>query len=374
MCIHKELKTIQKTLLGTEENDLTKGTTSEINVFSILGIDYKEVLMCRMLGAILDPRSSMNDGEEERTRNVKLFLEKVLEIEDPCEKTQVILEDRTDYNRRCDILITTAKGCYPIEVKIYAKDQEHQLFDYYIQYFKDIGNTKKIYYLTPSGKDPSENSIGRDGRYLKVGQFCSLGFDRLRNWLQEIQCNYRDGGPKKYLINQYAESINNLLVGNEMDKMIEETKIDDWKSCEVSYAITHILAMDHDQLWRRVVCSYLRNTLEYPEDKYDLVDSNELIGTDEEETDLRVFFVLKRKNPEQQIIKICVQDNLYIYACCEINEQGWRENRWKHVAPDGVKTPYYLKKKGIENCHNYKMKKIDICSAIEDVEKQMAKR
>lgn len=69
-------------------------------------------------------------------------------------------EHPTNENRRIDIFITLNENtCIIIENKIYAQDQEAQLYDYYSyaekEEFKDI----YTFYLTLDGKDPSEASL-----------------------------------------------------------------------------------------------------------------------------------------------------------------------------------------------------------------------
>ena len=119
------------------------------NIFQILGIEAKEVLICRFLGFLLNLPSQDN-------RSLKLFLSDVLgvPIQSSMANARVSLEEVIDNNRRVDLVIENGDNIYPIEVKIWAGDQETQLADYYEYYFKG-NNDQKIYYLTPTGWEPS---------------------------------------------------------------------------------------------------------------------------------------------------------------------------------------------------------------------------
>ena len=134
--------------------------TDSFNVFKVLGIEYREIYICRLLGAILDPDGAHGLHAEP----LKLFLRQLGwadEIpEDDLNGAYVGLEDSTDNNRRVDILIRIGSYIIPIEVKIWSDDREAQLNDYYHHYFRnDFGH--QIYYLTPDGKKPSDSSRGK---------------------------------------------------------------------------------------------------------------------------------------------------------------------------------------------------------------------
>ena len=69
--------------------------------------------------------------------------------------TVVTKEYVTDHDRRIDIVIRNADYFIPVEVKIYAGEQQGQCFDYF-KYAKNA----PIVYLTPFGTPP-RNTAGK---------------------------------------------------------------------------------------------------------------------------------------------------------------------------------------------------------------------
>ncbi len=98
------------------------------------------------------------------------------------QNSDVVLEDRTDDNRRVDIAVYTDDEIFPIEVKIWAEDQKSQLSDYW-NYYLEHGNVNCIYYLTPNGHLPSNDSLGE----LRSGEQCRcLSFkENISEWLKK---------------------------------------------------------------------------------------------------------------------------------------------------------------------------------------------
>lgn len=123
------------------------------NVFQVLGIQEKEVVMCRFLADLLDPQGDHGCG----VLFLKTFVRDVLKIKSMSDlllmHTVVTKEYVTDHDRRIDIVIRNADYFIPVEVKIYAGEQQGQCFDYF-KYAKNA----PIVYLTPFGTPPSEYS------------------------------------------------------------------------------------------------------------------------------------------------------------------------------------------------------------------------
>ena len=125
------------TELGRNFETLRRRTDS-YNIFQVLEIESKEVLICRFLGDLLDPNGSHGCEIEFLKRFFKLL--KAEEVSDAeLMNAKVVLEEHTDNNRRIDIVIHLSTEVYPIEVKIWAEDQDGQLYDY-LEYFNCIFN------------------------------------------------------------------------------------------------------------------------------------------------------------------------------------------------------------------------------------------
>lgn len=101
---------------------------SEYNIFHILEVAEKEVIMCRFLTDLLNPEGAHGCG----TLFLKSFLEKVLnkrQLNDTSlSHTDIIKEFVIDSERRIDIVIKNTCFFIPTEVKIYASEQKGQCY------------------------------------------------------------------------------------------------------------------------------------------------------------------------------------------------------------------------------------------------------
>lgn len=133
---------------------INEKTGKNFNIFQILGKSTAEVAICRVIHELLDPSGSHGQGDI----YLRLFVHSVLQLhftERDFQTAQVSREYGIDENRRIDLYIKTMNYSIPIEVKIYAGDQAKQCEDYY-----RTAVNSRIYYLTPSGSMPTEESLG----------------------------------------------------------------------------------------------------------------------------------------------------------------------------------------------------------------------
>lgn len=120
----------QITALSKKYDLLNERTGGFFNVFEIANVAHDEVTVCRMIYELLSPRGSHCQG----TLYLKLFLEGVLQIQvddTELETVTVYREYVIDEKRRIDLVIETANHFIPIEMKIYAGEQQAQCWDYY---------------------------------------------------------------------------------------------------------------------------------------------------------------------------------------------------------------------------------------------------
>ena len=117
-----EVKPIIKDIHAKEEEKRARG--ENFNVFSILGIETREFYICKMLGALLSPQGAHEAGEI----FLEKFLEEVLNESAIGAETSIVrCEDATKERRRIDLTIEIDGKIIPIEAKIHAGDQGHQL-------------------------------------------------------------------------------------------------------------------------------------------------------------------------------------------------------------------------------------------------------
>ncbi|KZL88477.1 PD-(D/E)XK nuclease family protein [Clostridium magnum] len=159
---------------------LNQKTGGYFNIFNIANITTDEVKICRVLYELLSPKGSHYQG----STYLNSFIKFVLNIdisEKELSSARVFREYVIDEKRRIDLVIETSERFIPIEVKIYAGDQEYQCFDY----AKKAKNSK-VYYLTRFGDNPSEYSAKgltkTDHGYEEVITI-SFAYDILR-WLE----------------------------------------------------------------------------------------------------------------------------------------------------------------------------------------------
>ena len=142
---------------------LRKETGCDFNIFEIANIATREVTICRVLYDLLSPNGSHHQGD----RYLRLFVENVLRLENCAEnewdKAKVYQEYLIPSGRRIDLVIKTELRFIPIEVKIYADEQEKQCIDYWKYANEQQNNGQSVlYYLTRFGDEPSEYSKGEN--------------------------------------------------------------------------------------------------------------------------------------------------------------------------------------------------------------------
>ena len=178
---------------------------ANINILSILDKETDEVVMCKVLWAILDYKSG--------GRRIYLgdFVCNVLGIEIP----ESGMDGATVYreycipnnSRRIDLVIKTKERFIPIEAKIYAGDQSAQCADYlsYARNFCDEDDLM-LYYLTADRHSPSYYSLAGDQRLMSHIKLISWG--DVLSWLLTIKGMNKDS---EEIIGQYCKALEILL-------------------------------------------------------------------------------------------------------------------------------------------------------------------
>lgn len=174
-----------------EELNAAKANSDEtFNIFNITGFASDEVKVCRMLAEILSP-----DGKHKRGVSfLGSFINNVLGLDleaQELDEAWVYTECHTDQERRIDIVIETAKRFIPIEVKLYAVDQQGQCKHYY-DFANSMGKPIKslVYYLTIDGHLPQGD--GCNGLTPKKNvdgyeELVALSFKKdICTWLEDI--------------------------------------------------------------------------------------------------------------------------------------------------------------------------------------------
>lgn len=208
-------------LRGTLSRYLSAQQTSGYNVFNVLGVSNKEVLMCRVLTDLLNPHGCHKHG------NYYLcsFMTNVLQYklsDEQLSTAGVFAEYLIPGGKRIDIVIQGNDFFVPIEVKINAGDQDNQCYDYY-QYAKTRDVSAKVIYLTKWGTSPSKISISSaDGAdCLDDDNVRCISFSGdIIAWLKNLLAQ-GEQGDMCVIIKQYVDAIRNFT-----SDISEEFKMD----------------------------------------------------------------------------------------------------------------------------------------------------
>ena len=259
------LNRVKDIIRESEEAINTKALN--FNIFRILNISDREVRMCRVLYEFLNPKGSHGRGG----MYLEDFLKNVLELDDITSeevlRTKVYREcviKGTD--RRIDIYIDTPYRAVPVEVNIYAEEQERQCLDYY-EFAKEENAKKKcrrewrLAYLTLYGGMPSEKSTGGDKACIdsiKKISWC----ENILKWLENIGASQKENANVWEIVLQYMDEVKNLTgqrKGLVYDTMMDKgllTGRENMKAAQViseSFAVrkTALIEELFEKIWKK---------------------------------------------------------------------------------------------------------------------------
>lgn len=332
-------KTIIETINQLNSNGAILDNTNSAdtpNMIFMLGIESKEVLMCRILKAILEPNGIHGLGLEP----LRLFLNSIdyQTSEKELEKAFIKLEEpipsvrKDNTKRRVDIVIHIENNVLPIEAKIWADDQPFQLFDYYTYYKKEGYNIDKIYYLTPNGKEPSSNSTNE----LSKNQIGLISFASVSNQSSSIVSILDQLEEKisneamKFIVSQFKEALKSMTNEAKQKEDVISTirnniKTDDTTSISSLFKLLKF----SDDIRREYEKEYFSNSIKSYEKSYSVVHYPKKDDTPSDDIPSDVknharYIIYKNKNIYAYL---CVDTNLYIVRKFTKNKvlKGWNE-------------------------------------------------
>lgn len=161
-CLAQPRKAAGECTVTSLPDDVWEGCKMKtFNFFQTARIWADEQSHTGVIAELINPESQFHDVGGALLKKLVEVLGLPVQPEELSGAT-VNTEAPTPQSRRIDMVIET-KSCYlPFEVKIWAKDQKKQLQDYYKFAEKHRENKKAsvIYYLTPNGHVPDEQSKG----------------------------------------------------------------------------------------------------------------------------------------------------------------------------------------------------------------------
>ncbi|MGP2571242.1 PDDEXK-like family protein [Ornithobacterium rhinotracheale] len=169
-----------------KQNDaILDATGARFNIISLCGVAHNELMHSRILGEFLNPNGShslKNAFLDEflKTLNSLSNNEEVIALD--TEKSNLYLEYHVNRLGRIDILVEDGENALIIENKLYAQDQNQQLYRY-DSFAKNNFKNYTIVYLTLDGHNASEQSCVNDEsgvNYIKISYK-----ETIVQWLEE---------------------------------------------------------------------------------------------------------------------------------------------------------------------------------------------
>lgn len=220
--IHKEIKVSRNK--RRESGDM-------FNIFEILKAEHYEVSThSAILAELLNPKGSHGCTD--------LFLKSFLEVLDQkeffqnlCDVTIEVensigaLDNNKEYGGRIDLIIHEKhNSAIIIENKIYADDQDKQLYRY-CRYAQSTYKKSIVLYLTLDGKTPSEKTTKGDDTKIKVDpQSISYQY-HIKRWIENCIEKVYSKTNLQNSLKQYLQVINKLtnqdMNGISKEKLVE---------------------------------------------------------------------------------------------------------------------------------------------------------
>lgn len=252
---------------------INQKTGGYFNIFDIANISNDEVFVCKFIHELINPKGSHYQGYT----YLKLFVENVLNMRfsnSDYKKAIVHREYLIKNGRRIDLTIEISDKLIPIEVKIYAKDQYKQCYDYYKYYAKN----SNVFYLTLNGVCPSKESskgltpIYEDSSIVGYEEVSQVSFENdILRWLNKCVSHQETIkiAPIREVILQFMgviRSMSNLLVEDKEDEIV---------SVIVSSKENIKSAIEIEKSLKTCKIDMLRKVLESIEERLDLIFKEE---------------------------------------------------------------------------------------------------
>jgi len=233
----------QVELIKNKYEEISEITGENFNIFNILNVNSDEVKHSLFISNLLNVKGSHN----QKDLFLKLFIveiqnkflsEKSITIKKFCsEKSCTITEKHIGFKSedvsnggRIDIIINDGLNNIIIENKIFAGDQEKQLFRYY-----NFDKNAPLIYLTLGDELPSKNSITHDDLELKEKfDFISISYkNEIKNWIQScIKAVYNKPLIREtliqyeFLLNELTNQSNNIKMSEDIRNLINTDNIE----------------------------------------------------------------------------------------------------------------------------------------------------
>jgi len=249
-------------------------TGETYNIFKAAGIGEKETRMCSVLADLLNPKGTHCRG----SAYLGLFMEMAVKPFAASAgalslgKARVTAEHQTDGGRRIDIVIDDGSVFIPIEVKIYAGEQDAQLADYAAFSRKmNAGATfVPVLFLTPDGRESAETP--RE-------DYAPIAFDKhIIPWLEKCL--------------ELEETKNALPIREMMKQLVQAIKSFCGRIEEESMAINALISESSDSYAAAAAISKAYNELDFDNMAFEIFKEGG-----------EIFRLVKSKVPDAQYLE-----------------------------------------------------------------------
>ena len=217
----KRIKSIIK-----QNAEIAKLKQENFNIFSILRKPSdEEKLHSAFISELLNPKGSHNLGNV----FLKLFINEILHQNLILSEGIIVKKEKPIKNGRIDIFISNQQNeVIIIENKIYADDQEGQLYKYH-NYLKNNSKNSYLIYLTLDGHNPSEKSLKSNNDSINNDDYIILSYRKdIVYWLELCIKETFNYPTLRETIKQYIfliKKLTNQLTDSRMKKeLFEEIK------------------------------------------------------------------------------------------------------------------------------------------------------
>ena len=286
-----------------EQQNILDEPCKTFNVFQAAGIWKSEEIHTSVIAELMNPQSAFHNmgavflGKFLRKLGVELSKEEL-------EKGEVKTEVPTDQGRRIDMVISTERLYLPFEVKIWACDQDAQLWDYYTFAKKQGKEVPHVYYLTTDGHEPSPQSRTNplnDKEQLSDEQICLLSFQgHILRWLED--CMKEPGLPSDVL--ETMKQLRDNIQGGpnaQVRSGVQRKCFSKWAKQDVLDALYQKL-LTYDLPWTECTPAYMTLTL-----------NKMKFGTASLEFALRI----KKERVKQEC-----EERVRLYLICGLTQEG----------------------------------------------------
>lgn len=285
-------------------DEIAKLSGEHFNIFSLLKLDGNEVrLHSAFIGELLNPKGSHGMGElflkhfiqllkipDFNIQNSKVFIEK---------NVGIISNDKND-GGRIDIVIEDTNGHgIIIENKIFASDQDNQLFRYYNYGRSSYPKGFHLYYLSLFGNEPRKNSTC--GKLLINDDFQTISYkEQILTWLHECRKESVTHSMLRETLSQYINLIKHLTgqsISSYMENEIVTLIRSDKEFINAAYLLRNSSTTIFDKLEKELIHKLQQDLRLIAESLHLIPEFDANFGKEKYDTDL-YFWV---KKPELAI-------------------------------------------------------------------------